>query len=144
MLSERATMLAVIRQNVLRAQQRMKKEDLQSRRPRLLAPPTVRVVLPGAGLAPEARLQVLRPLQDTGEDRYGRLEAPVAGLFSTIHPVFCVSLLKPAPPPSSRVYVNLPNPDIDLQVPEQVLQRRMHARGANTVPQMTSQQVVWP
>ena len=84
------------------------------------------------------------PLQDTGEDRNGRLEAPVAALFSTIHPVFRVSLLKPAPPPSSRVYVNLPNPDIDLQVPEQVLQRRMHARGANTVPQMTSQQVVWP
>ena len=76
MLSERATMLAVICQNVLRAQQRMKKEDLQSRRPRLLAPPTVRVVLPGAGLAPEARLQVLRPLQDTGEDRYGRLRQP--------------------------------------------------------------------
>ena len=60
------------------------------------------------------------PLQDTGEDRNGRLEAPVAALFSTIHPVFRVSLLKPAPPPSSRVYVNLPNPDIDLQVPTEM------------------------
>jgi hypothetical protein len=62
-----------------------------------------------------------------------KLELP---LSSTVHPVFHVSLLKPAP--SSKYVVSPTLPDIvdDLQFPDAVLQRRLHQRHDGAVPQV--------
>jgi hypothetical protein len=59
---------------------------------------------------------------------------------STDHLVFHVSLLKPAPTPASTPGVAslppLPDADDGLQVPERVLQHRLHQRDSSTVRQL--------
>jgi hypothetical protein len=57
-------------------------------------------------------------------------------LSSSVHPVFHVSLLKPAPSSKYTVSPDLPDVDDTLQVPEAVLQRRLHPRHDGTVPQL--------
>jgi hypothetical protein len=55
---------------------------------------------------------------------------------SSIHPVFHVSLLKPAPSDKYTVSTTLPDMNDNLQVPEAVLQRCVHHRGNAAVPQV--------
>lgn len=61
---------------------------------------------------------------------------------SKIHPVFHVSLLRQASPPTDPAAVTLPEElaSAPLQVPEQILARRQDKRGTTTVPQV---QVRW-
>jgi hypothetical protein len=62
-----------------------------------------------------------------------KLEPPPS---SSVHPVFHVSLLKPAPSTKYTVSPDLPNVDDTLQVPAAVLQRRLQPRQDGTVPQL--------
>jgi hypothetical protein len=62
-----------------------------------------------------------------------KLEPPPS---SSVHPVFHVSLLKPAPSTKYTVSPDLPDVDDTLQVPAAVLQRRLHPRQDGTVPQL--------
>ena len=55
---------------------------------------------------------------------------------SSIHPVFHVSLLKPAPPSAPAISMPLPDLDDMLRVPERVLQTRLHQRGPHYVKQL--------
>jgi len=55
---------------------------------------------------------------------------------ASIHPVFHVSLLKPAPPSTTPVSAALPYIDDNLQVPEAVLQRLLHPWSDGAVPQV--------
>lgn len=72
MLSECTTILAVVQQHLLRAQQRMKihadkkrsERLFQVRGPRLPSSPAVRAILAGAVLTPQALLQVFWAFQD--------------------------------------------------------------------------------
>jgi hypothetical protein len=77
-----------------------------------------------------------RVLDKIGSVAY-KLELPQS---STIHPVFHMSLLKPAPsdkyPISSQLPDPDPDPDDELQVPEAVLDRRLHHRMTGFVPQV--------
>jgi hypothetical protein len=50
--------------------------------------------------------------------------------------VFHVSLLKPLPSTKYTVSTNIPDVDDSLQVPEVVLQHRLHPRQDGTVPQL--------
>lgn len=62
-----------------------------------------------------------------------KLELPPS---SSIHLVFHVSLLKPAPSSKYTVSPSLPDVDNDLQIPEAMLQRRLHPRHDGAVPQV--------
>ena len=55
---------------------------------------------------------------------------------SSIHPVFHVSLLKPALAHLPPVSAMLPDIDDSLQVPEKIMQRRIHHHDAHAVPQL--------
>lgn len=138
LLSERATMMESIKQHLHRAQQRMKKQADKHRSERtfnvgdlvfLKLQPYVQ-----ASLAPRAHQKLSFRYFGPYKVLYKayELELPAS---STVHPVFHVSLLKPAPPTKQAVS---PLPDFDdgLQFPEAILQRRMHNRGPSTVSQI--------
>lgn len=55
---------------------------------------------------------------------------------TSIHPVFHVSLLKPASSNVAQVSPHLPDVTDAFQVPERFLQRRLHPRGAGSVAQV--------
>jgi len=62
-----------------------------------------------------------------------KLELPPT---SSIHPVFHVSMLKPASSAVPAVSARLPDLDNNMQVPERVLQSRLHQRGTHSVKQL--------
>lgn len=132
-----------VRRHLLRAQQRMKAQADKRRSERsfnvgdsvyLKLQPYVQ-----SSLAPRAHLKLsfryygpYTVLERIGPVAY-KLALPPS---SSIHPVFHVSLLKPAPSTKYTVVPTLPDYDDDLQVPEAVLQRRLHSRHDGAVPQV--------
>ncbi|XP_066392348.1 uncharacterized protein [Miscanthus floridulus] len=143
MLAEHTTMLAAVRQHLLRAQKRMKAQADKRRLERSFE----------VGDSVFLRLQpyVQSPLAPRSHHKlcfnyFGpfKIVAKVSAVAyklalpptSTIHPVFHVSLLKPAPPSTPAVAAQLPDPDDMLQVPERILQTRLHQRGNHAVQQM--------
>jgi hypothetical protein len=143
MVSERATMLAAVRQHLLRAQQRMKSQADKKRSERsfqvgdfvyLRLQPYVQ-----ASLAPRSHNKLcfkyfgpFKVLAKVGEVAY-KLELPPT---SSLHLVFHVSLLKPSASPPAGVSGTLPDPDDSMQIPERVLQSRVHHRGHRDVKQL--------
>lgn len=147
LMAEHATMWASVRQHLLRAQQHMKAQADKGRTERkfnvddfvdLRLQPYVQ-----SSLAPHAHQKLcfkffgpFKIIDKIGEVAY-KLLLPQG---STVHPVFHVSLLNPAPPPSSTssaaTMPPLRNFEDGLQVPERVLQRRLHPRDSNMVRQL--------
>jgi hypothetical protein len=142
-LAERETMLAAVRQHLLRAQQRMKAHADKRRSERsfnvgdfvfLRLQPYVQ-----SSLAPRAHQKLsfkffgpYKVIAKVGDVAY-KLELPPG---TSVHPVFHVSLLKPAPSSPPSTVPALPDVDNNLQIPERVLQRRLHPRRAGAVPQL--------
>jgi hypothetical protein len=143
LISEHATMLASVRHHLHRAQQRMKAQADKRRSDRqfcvedyvyLKLQPYVQT-----SLAPRAHLKLsfryfgpYKIIDKIGSVAY-KLELPPSSL---VHPVFHVSLLKPAPSTKYTVSPDLPDVDDTLQVPAAVLQRRLQPRHDGTVPQL--------
>ena len=142
-LAERNTMLAAVRQHLLRAQQRMKAHADKRRSERsfsvgdfvyLRLQPYVQ-----SSLAPRAHHKLC--FKFFGPYEIIEKINPVAYKLklpeeSSIHPVFHVSMLKPASARPSSVSATLPDTDDSIQVPEKILQRRLHHQGARVVPQL--------
>jgi len=142
LMNERETMLRSVHQHLLRAQQRMKHQADKHRSERNFAisdqvflrlQPCVQ-----SSLAPRSHHKLcfkyfgpFKIIDKIGSVAY-KLALPPS---STIHPVFHVSLLKPAPPQSTPVSSELPDTDDALQILEEVLQTRIHQHGTSTVPQ---------
>lgn len=70
-------------------------------------------------------------LEKIGSVAY-KLELPAGSL---VHPVFHISLLKAAVKSPNQVSPQLPEIADALQVPEQILQRRLQSRGSDSVHQ---------
>lgn len=142
-MQEREVMLSAVRQHLLRAQQRMKLQADKKHSDRQFAigdsvflklQPYVQ-----SSLAPRANSKLCFKyfgpfliIDKIGAAAY-KLKLPVG---SSIHPVFHVSLLKPATSTLTQVSPTLPDITDALQVPEQFLQRRMHPRGSGSVAQV--------
>jgi len=141
-LAERQLILSSIKQHLLRMQQRMKHQADKRRSERVFAVGD-KVFLK---LQPYIQSSVARRanhklafklfgpfpvIERIGEVAY-KLELPE---HSRIHPVFHVSQLKPCLGPGQQVLPSLPHPDSILQVPVDVLQRRVRARGLSIVVQ---------
>jgi hypothetical protein len=143
MLKERTTMLTAVRQHLLRAQQRMKAQANKKWSERsfqvgdfvyLRLQPYVQ-----ASLAPRSHHKLcfkyfgpFKILSKVGDVAY-KLELPPS---SSIHLVFHVSLLKPAATPPPNVCASLPDTNNSFQVPERVLQTRLHLRGHRSMKQL--------
>jgi hypothetical protein len=142
-LDQRNTMLAAVRQHLLRAQQRMKLQADKHRSDRSFAvgdwaflrlQPYVQ-----SSLAPRSHHKLCfkffgpyEIIEKINAVAY-KLKLPEG---SSIHPVFHVSLLKPVSAAVPAVSNTLPDFDDSLQVPEKILQRRIHHHGARAVPQL--------
>jgi hypothetical protein len=142
-LAETETMLAAVRQHLLRAQQRMKAHADKRRSEHsfnvgdfvfLRLQPYMQ-----SSLAPRAHQKLSfkffgpnKVIAKVGDVAY-KLELPPG---TSVHPVFHVSLLKPAPSSPPSTVPALPDVDNNLQIPERVLQRRLHPRRAGPVPQL--------
>jgi hypothetical protein len=150
-LQDRQVITELIKQHLVHAKARMKKQADQHRSERqfeigrkvfLKLQPYVQ-----SSLAPRANQKLsfnyfnpFEILQKVGSVAYKLLLPP----SSSIHPVFHVSQLKEAILDASQVSPSLPS-DIDLlRVPEKVLQRRMITRGVRQVPQVLVQWSEWP
>jgi hypothetical protein len=141
-LRERTLVLDSIKQHLLRMQQRMKSQADKKRSERVFSVGD-KVFLK---LQPYLQSSVLRranhklafkffgPFQVTeriGEVAY-KLELPST---SRVHPVFHVSQLKPCLGPGQQALPQLPSADDVLQVPLQVLRRRVRQQGLRTIVQ---------
>jgi ribosomal protein L21E len=136
MLTTRSTMLAAVRHQLHRAQQRIKHQADKRRSERsfkvgdsvyLKLQPYVE-----SSLAPRTHQKYFGPyavLERIGHVTY-KLDLPQG---SSVHPVFHVSLLKPAPSTKYPVSSSLPDVDDGLQVPEAILQHRLHSRRDSAV-----------
>ena len=145
-LDERTTVTAVLRQQLLRVQQKMKSTADKKRIFRefdvgdqvfLKLQPYIQT-----SVAPRSNQKLAykfygpyRVLARVGQVAY-LLELPQA---SKIHPVIHVSQLKKVIGPAIQVQDTLPEPDVHLQVPLKVLQRRMVRKGSSTVSQVLIQ-----
>lgn len=143
MMAERSTMLLAVRQHLLRAQQRMKSQADKHRSERsfnvgdsvfLRLQPYVQ-----SSLAPRSHNKLCfkyfgpyKIIAKIGQVAY-RLDLPSS---SAVHPVFHVSLLKPASAAIQPASGSLPDPDYTMQIPERVLQRRLHCNGPDSVQQL--------
>lgn len=141
-LKERELMQQLVRQHLLRAQQRMKKQADKHRSERsfkvgewvfLKLQPYVQ-----ASLAPRSchklAFKFFGPYQvlaKIGGAAY-KLQLPSS---SAIHPVFHVSQLKKMVGEAPVTSV-LPDDSVQMQVPEKILQRRLRSRGLRTIPQV--------
>jgi hypothetical protein len=143
MLVEHSTMLAAMRQHLLRAQQRMKSQADKRRSERSFEVGDyvfLRLQLYiQSSLAPCSHHKLcfkyfgpFKILSKVGTVAY-KLELPPS---SAIHPVFHVSLLKPAPSSTSAGIAALPDPYNMPQIPERVLQTRLHHHSPRTVQQL--------
>ena len=142
MLSARSTMIDLVRQHLLRAQQRMKLYADKNRSERsfnvgdmvfLKLQPYVQ-----ASLAPRAHQKLafryFGPYKVLG--KIGSVAYKLDLLdSSSVHPVFHVSQLKAAPSTKYPLSVSPPESAEGLQVPEAVLQRRLHPRRDGAIVQ---------
>jgi hypothetical protein len=142
-------MMESIKQHLHRAQQRMKKHADKHRSERtfnvgdlvFLLQPYVQ-----ASLAPRAHQKLsfryfgpYKVLSRIGSVAY-ELELSAS---STVHLVFHVSLLKPAPQ-KKQALSPLPDYDDGLQFLEAILQRRMHNRGTSTISSVIAPHISQP
>jgi hypothetical protein len=142
-LHERELMQQPVKQHLLRAQTKMKYQADKRRSFRefqvgdqvyLKAQPYVQT-----SLAPRSSNKLafrffgpFKILERIGSSAY-RLRLPVN---CSIHPVFHVSQLKQAVPLTATVSPALPDPENELQVPLEILDRRLHQQRDSMIPQV--------
>jgi hypothetical protein len=142
-MQEREVMVAAVRQHLLRARHRMKSQADKRRSDRqfqvgdsifLKLQPYIQTSLASRSNS-KLCFKYFGPftiIDKIGNAAY-KLQLPHG---TSIHPVFHVSLLKPASSQVTQVSPSLPDVTDALQVPEQFLQRRLHPRGAGSVAQV--------
>jgi hypothetical protein len=144
-LQERALMQSLVRQHLVRAQNKMKAQVDKHRSQRsfthgdsvyLKAQPYVQT-----SLAPRSSNKLafrffgpFTILERIGQSAY-RLQLPPDCL---IHPVFHVSQLKKVIPPATIVSAELPDITNQMQVPQEILGRRLHQHNDTMIPQALS------
>lgn len=132
-----------VKQNLLRAQQRMKNQADKHRSDREFAVGD-KVFLKlqpylHSSLAPRANHKLAFKFYGPFEvlERIGKVAYKLAlPATSKVHPVFHVSLLKKVLAPHQQDLPLLPSPDDQFQFPEQVLRQRVVCRGADSVVQV--------
>lgn len=150
-LTDRPVMTDLVRQHLLRAKLRMKKQADKGRSERQFAvgdlvflklQPYVQPSLaPRANMKPAFKFfGPYKVLARVGSVAY-KLDLPV---HSSIHPVFHVSQLKPAMLPTDKVLAPVPN-DIELlRVPEEILQNHSLLVCTRMVDQVLVKWSGWP
>lgn len=141
-LHQRELMLRIVKQHLLRAQQRMKHQADKHRSERIFAigdmvylklQPYVQTSV-AARASHKLSYKYFGPfeiLQKIGQVAY-RLKLPES---SNVHPVFHVSQLKSSPRPNCPVSSALPDQPA-VQFPVQVMQRRTVSRGGRSIDQV--------